>query len=367
MAFTIRPLKVWVIIICVCLGQIVVPTRAQDVTSCPDSPPTRLENGIDGRVTPGSANRIRETPDTAGNILGSIPGGAAFNVLYDSVCGDGYLWWRVAYQGIVGWTVEGIGEDYFVEPYQDPEPISVYRADDETGFVDGGGVFFTLSAELVTDVTYQPVVGPMNPNVMSPQPNFRRFTLRNADDTPETNDWDTWGQLVIYPVAEYQMLGDYFVGKIAAIQQILNERPDLHAIEGPLTVLPACCSAQILHTQESYQSFENGSGYRFVTYYSQMSGELHLQNFSYQFIGLTDDGAYLINAEFRVDVPASAAPFFDQAAYLADEEPGSDYLKAYAAAWAANLNAVNPAGFSPDLRVLDEVFASLRVDPLTLP
>jgi Tol biopolymer transport system component len=84
--------------------------------TCPGAPESRLIVGERGRVTPGSPNRMRDQPTTAGADVGSIPGGARFHVLDGPVCADGYAWWQVDYAGVVGWTVEGAGNDYWVEP-----------------------------------------------------------------------------------------------------------------------------------------------------------------------------------------------------------------------------------------------------------
>jgi hypothetical protein len=48
--------------------------------------------------------------------VGRIPGEDGFVVLEGPVCAEGYAWWRVDYNGTLGWTVEGTGEEYWVEP-----------------------------------------------------------------------------------------------------------------------------------------------------------------------------------------------------------------------------------------------------------
>jgi hypothetical protein len=88
---------------------------AQDDSSCPTS---RLKIGGQGQVTPGSANNVRDTPSRDGAKVGEIPAGGIFDVLEGPTCADGFNWWRVDYDGIVGWTVEGQGEEYFLEPYR---------------------------------------------------------------------------------------------------------------------------------------------------------------------------------------------------------------------------------------------------------
>jgi hypothetical protein len=84
---------------------------------CPNSPPARLFNGHYARVTPGLDNVIRNGPAKTGNsVIGRIPAGGTFAVTGDPQCGDVLRWWPINYNGIVGWTAEGEGNTYWVEP-----------------------------------------------------------------------------------------------------------------------------------------------------------------------------------------------------------------------------------------------------------
>ncbi len=84
--------------------------------------PNRLIVGGYGRVTPGLPNILRDAPGTRAtgsnsNVIGYIPGGGIFRVLEGPVCGsDARWWWRVEYNGYNGWTGEGEGSSYWVEP-----------------------------------------------------------------------------------------------------------------------------------------------------------------------------------------------------------------------------------------------------------
>lgn len=95
-----------------------VPTAVNPgVSQCPGAPPSRLSVGGQGRVTPtGTSNRLRLQPSTSAAILGNIPPGGAFVVLAGPTCANGYAWWQVNYSGIIGWTAEGSGGEYWTEP-----------------------------------------------------------------------------------------------------------------------------------------------------------------------------------------------------------------------------------------------------------
>ena len=58
-------------------------------------------------MLPGNSNNLRDQPDRNGVRLGSIPGSASFRVLAGPTCANDLAWWRVDYNGLIGWTVEG--------------------------------------------------------------------------------------------------------------------------------------------------------------------------------------------------------------------------------------------------------------------
>lgn len=97
-------------------------------SAVPPPPPTcqlanRLTVGGQGRVTPGLPNVVRSAPGTQSTgansvVIGQIPGGGVFSVLGGPQCGtDRRWWWLVNYNGTVGWTGEGEGSTYWVEPW----------------------------------------------------------------------------------------------------------------------------------------------------------------------------------------------------------------------------------------------------------
>lgn len=80
--------------------------------------PARLYAGGSGRVAPYPAlpNRLRSGPSMTSSVIGSIPAGATFTVISGPVCASGVNWWQVNYNGRVGWTAEGSGYSYYLEP-----------------------------------------------------------------------------------------------------------------------------------------------------------------------------------------------------------------------------------------------------------
>ncbi len=92
------------------------PNPGPGVTQCQGAPVPRLYVGGQGRVTPGAPNRLRAQPNTTSAVLANIPAGGVFSVIGGPNCGGGYTWWQVNYNGIIGWTAEGTGSTYYVEP-----------------------------------------------------------------------------------------------------------------------------------------------------------------------------------------------------------------------------------------------------------
>lgn len=88
--------------------------------TCPNAPPSQLVPGMQGRVTPGLPNSVRTLPG-GGTVIGQVPGGSTFSVVSSPQCGsDGRLWWQINYNGLLGWTAEGEGGTYWLEPYTVP-------------------------------------------------------------------------------------------------------------------------------------------------------------------------------------------------------------------------------------------------------
>lgn len=85
--------------------------------TCPGFMPSRMVLGATGYVTVGGgANNLRELPSRDGALLGQIPEGAAFTVVEGPTCTEDMAWWRVNFNGIVGWTAEGQGDVYWLTP-----------------------------------------------------------------------------------------------------------------------------------------------------------------------------------------------------------------------------------------------------------
>jgi uncharacterized protein YraI len=78
--------------------------------------PSRLLPGYNGRVLPGTPNNLRGGPSQNDRLLGVIPGGQSFTIVGGPQCNNNGAWWQVNYNGTTGWTMEGQGSSYWLEP-----------------------------------------------------------------------------------------------------------------------------------------------------------------------------------------------------------------------------------------------------------
>ena len=88
---------------------------------CGGSPaPSRLAVGMHAIVELGGVpNRVRSDPLVqVGNVIGFMDPGVSFDVIGGPTCDpvDQIRWWQIDYNGLVGWTAEGEGEEYYLKP-----------------------------------------------------------------------------------------------------------------------------------------------------------------------------------------------------------------------------------------------------------
>jgi hypothetical protein len=191
-------------------------------------------------------------------------------------------------------------------------------------------------------------------------PQHLSFTFANsyADAEPllrrQQLNLETMPQIVVYPVAAYSATHDLARLQIEQLQALLAARPS--APGGSLPVLPLNNAAQVFHSQVAYLAFTNGAGLRYVTAFSQDASPVTNQQLIYTFQGMTDDGQYYVAAFFPVTTAALPDTVDDWEAF------GANY-PAYVAETKAVLNGLTAPDFTPHLTLVDELVASLRVEP----
>lgn len=93
---------------------LIATVRASQPAACATILMPRLRVGGYASVIDDTANNLRSGPSLAAEKIGSIPPGGYFEVLEGPVCADGYAFYRIDYNGVQGWTVEGEGSEYWL-------------------------------------------------------------------------------------------------------------------------------------------------------------------------------------------------------------------------------------------------------------
>ncbi len=92
------------------------------IPPCAGAPASRLANGGVVRVTLGGGpNNLRAEPGTSSSWVGEVPPGGRMILTHEEpICAGNMLWWNVwtLDQAGAGWTSEGQGSSYWLEPWE---------------------------------------------------------------------------------------------------------------------------------------------------------------------------------------------------------------------------------------------------------
>ena len=174
--------------------------------------------------------------------------------------------------------------------------------------------------------------------------------------------WGTWfllpPQIKVYPVSGLES-DELTRAQVEGLRELLETKPASPANEIP--VLPLINAAQVFRAQVRYLDFQNGSGVRFITQYRQDPGPVTDEEIFYTFQGLSDDGAYYVVASF----PLATAVLPDTLAMESQEfrEFEKKNYEEYLKEQVDILDALSSGEFDPDLAILDQLVASLEIQP----
>ena len=174
--------------------------------------------------------------------------------------------------------------------------------------------------------------------------------------------WGTWlllpPQVKVYPAAVLES-DELTQAQVEALRELLQTKPASPANEIP--VLPLINAAQVFRAQVRYLDFQNGQGVRFITQYRQDPAPVTDDEIFYTFQGLTDDGTYYVVASFPLStaVLPDTLDFESQEFREFEQKNYEDYLREQVRV----LDALPSAEFEPDLAILDQIVASLEIQP----
>jgi hypothetical protein len=166
----------------------------------------------------------------------------------------------------------------------------------------------------------------------------------------------------IYPVDEFVALEPQIQTLVTELQALLASgatNPD------SIPFVPIFNAAQMMQAQVTHLDFRNGKGVRFITQYSQAAIPISNDSAFYAFIGLTDDGAYLISATMPVNHPLFYPDMFTEPAE--GWATFSENFETYLNTMETDLLTQPPDAFYPGLSPLDAMMASFLIPPDAIP
>jgi len=165
-------------------------------------------------------------------------------------------------------------------------------------------------------------------------------------------------QILIYPANEFARMNNASAITIKNLRNLLAAQQV--SSSDPLPFFPDEHAQQIFHAREVFLSFQNGSGIRYITEFSQAAFPV-LTDTYYTFQGLTRDGNYYVSIIMPIDLassgntpmPLESIPF----------DPNSADASSYPNYVGTVVGMLNSAGgsFNPNLETLDALVQSLLV------
>ena len=246
------------------------------------------------------------------------------------------------------------------------QPVSTEKssAPIEGSNISYSGTSFTISPGLSSGA--QGAIIPQS-NDFSWWPTHTKFVFQNYALHGKANE----PQILIFPAREYAQMKEYAEAyaqtgqpsPIENLQAILNARS--FPSQGPLPFLPYQHAAQIIRAQEKILTFQNGSGLRYVTQYSQAAFPLiNNTDLFYTFQGLTSDGEYYVTVIMPVNLPYLAADYGPNAFSNPTEWQNAEKFPEYLSTMVDRLNQNEGEGtnpYAPSLASLDALVQSLLV------
>lgn len=286
------------------LAGLTLPTLAQSPADCPDTPPARLTVGSTGRVSSEAAQPLYEEASRLSAVVGQMQVGDVFYVHAGPRprCVDRRIWFKLrSASGLSGWAIEAPDGAYALEPL-----IRVpLAATDELTLLEPGAVSFQGVSVTVDPALAEGVWGALLGNeddetALILPISINLFLAAGADQTEYA------GVLIVSPALAVDLLAP---GAISAFQRSLAERAD----EQPL--LDSALAEYLLFDPEpvveasgQYADFENGAGWRALQPLDlDLEGLGTPRMFNYNFVGLTSDSRYLVQAQVLVTAAADAS------------------------------------------------------------
>ena len=200
-----------------CNGSIIIPPDdtttpppGTPIALCSGAPTSYMSGATKARTTHGGGSlRVRSNPGVSASVIGHINSDEEFLIVDGPQCADGYTWWKINDNSLIGWVAERDAATWFIKPI-DP---TLHGTKQPTTY---------RYARIIPDVDIWP---------MYAKPNDTSQLLGNlaADEYYELLDGqDGWvkvrtpdgtvGWIDGAPVE----LGNFFAGQLPSAQDIIN-------------------------------------------------------------------------------------------------------------------------------------------------
>lgn len=226
------------------------------------------------------------------------------------------------------------------------------------------------SEVMATDYEATPYDETVDMPLWAANPSYWEYELL---DYPNADQFFRPATIALYATSDFEPLtergGDFPYGygiELDLLNTLLADQSDLSSFvvadtnnETVLPYLPIANAAQVFRAQPIYLDFQNGSGIRYLTYYSQSVNPIEEGNIFYTFQGVSDDGSTYISVNFPLITgifPTQTPADFNY----------DDFTANYMDFLTESLSALdNQAGsaFTPTLEQLDAIVQSILVNP----
>lgn len=193
------------------------------------------------------------------------------------------------------------------------------------------------------------------------EPAAIRF-LFNDQRAPEFGGYG-FAQVNVYKTDDWVNLDPVTAKTVKELQTLLNNKPT--AFPQELPVLPPANAAQVFHVHTKYLDFQNGSGVSFISYYAQDVSPVTADRIFFTFQGLTSDAKYYVAVFFPITTALLPEDYRTALGSMTDDEWAKQYTH-YLEQLVKDLDGLNPAGFTPDALLLEELVKSIHVSETTL-
>lgn len=335
-------------------------TVSTQAANCPNAPAPRLVIGREARVTPGTPNNLREQPSKSAKLLTQIPGDSFLFVIGGPVCADGFAYWQVEYGSQTGWTPEGSGKNYFIEPLTSAVSVVQVAPNSKTVTVQYGQVTLTYNGAFGPRAEASKVfeVKPLSDDPYTyPTPEFTEFRFGVAKDQ---NARYRQAMLGVYPLPAYIKINESVKTSAGGLTAALKAQQLPKASSfGPI---PPVHAGQVFHAQVKFFQFNGGKGVRYLTMYAQDVSPVVNERLVYVYQGLTDNGNYVISATFPLRTDALPNKYEDVKDFpdFSGTNAG-DLYEAYMKKTTAALDQLKLNAFQPSLDDLDAIVQSIVI------